>query len=55
LPTLGIGAGVPTASADEHVPHVVQELENNLSIANIDMMDVQNGVPADGIYRGVGH
>ena len=38
-----------------HLPHVVQELENNLSIANIDMMDVQNGVPADGIYRGVGH
>jgi hypothetical protein len=36
-----------------HLPHVVQELENNLSIANIDMMDVQNGVPADGIYRGI--
>ena len=36
-----------------HLPHVVQELENNLTIANIDMADVQNGVPADGIYRGI--
>ena len=36
-----------------HLPHVVQELENNLSISNIDMEDVHNGVPADGIYRGV--
>ena len=36
-----------------HLPHVVQELENNLSIANIDTTDVQNGVPADGIYRGI--
>ena len=37
-----------------HLSHVVQELENNLSIANIDMIDVQNGISADGIYRGVG-
>jgi hypothetical protein len=46
---------VPAADLQSvrHLPHVVQELENNLSIANIDMMDVQNGVPADGIYRGV--
>ena len=36
-----------------HLPQVVQELENNLSISNIDMEDVHNGVPADGIYRGV--
>ena len=36
-----------------HLPHVVQELENNLSISNIDMEDVHNGVPADGIYRGI--
>ena len=36
-----------------HLPHIVQELENNLSIANIDMTDVQNGVPSDGIYRGI--
>ena len=36
-----------------HLPHVVQELENNLSIANIDMEDVNNSIPDDGIYRGV--
>ena len=35
------------------LPHVVQEIENNLSIANIDMHDVHNGVPEDGIYRGI--
>ncbi|MCA9057692.1 MAG: hypothetical protein KDA85_04310 [Planctomycetaceae bacterium] len=37
-----------------HLPHLVQELENNLSLANIDMADVLNCVPPDGIYRGVG-
>ncbi len=48
-------SAVPAADLQSvrHMPHVVQELENNLSIANIDMVDVQNGVPADGIYRGV--
>ena len=37
----------------QHLPHVTQELENNLSIGNIDIADVLNGVLADGIYRGV--
>jgi len=47
-------SAVPAADLQSvrHLPHVVQELENNLSIANIDMIDVQNGIPADGIYRG---
>ncbi|MEQ1902693.1 MAG: hypothetical protein ABL888_00740 [Pirellulaceae bacterium] len=48
-------SAVPAADlrSVRHLPHVVQELENNLSIANIDMTDVQNGLPADGIYRGI--
>jgi hypothetical protein len=48
-------SAVPAADLQSvrHLPHVVQELENNLSIANIDMVDVQNGVSGDGIYRGV--
>lgn len=48
-------SAVPAADlrSVRHLPHVVQELENNLSIANIDMTDVENCVPADGIYRGI--
>ncbi len=48
-------SAVPDADLQSvhHLPHVVQELENNLTIANIDMEDVHNRLPEDGIYRGL--
>jgi hypothetical protein len=48
-------SAVPVADVQSirHLPHVVQELENNLSIANIDMTDVKAAVEPDGIYRGI--
>ena len=33
------------------IPKAVQELENNLSLANIDMNDVMNSLSPDGIFR----
>ena len=35
------------------LPSAMQEIENNLSISNIDMADVFNGLSSDKIYRGI--
>lgn len=36
------------------LPEAVGEIDDNLSIANIDMDDILNSVSRDGVYRGLG-
>ena len=43
--------GEPADRSFRAVPHTIQEIENNLTIANMDWEDFADGVDADGVYR----